>query len=228
MKNNISEIAETFTHLQNELYAKIASHCNIESEKYSNIIAEPEMNVIKESLQKLGTKYNFRCDILLNDLASNQQLTLYKTEIKGPFVIDVYHENFNFLKDKVFDSFFDIEKEIMMEKLNILANYDTENNLQYNKENNKIIFRCCHCGKFECNKDKNIKNCYNNGIIMGQQIPRCVNCSKLWIDGKNDFDNKIMFLGDSRISKQMLEITNIGGGSISMVHKYAKINKKTN
>ena len=191
------------------------------------------MKKIKDALEELGNKYSFKCEILLDGLYDNNKITLYETNIKGPFKIDVIDNQLIFLKDKTFNSFQDIEKEILKEKINILSNNKLENVI-YNKNANRFIFKCEECNSFGTNKKINKDNGEDyifteedrsnlNIHCLYNQYPCCKICSKDWISSNQI--NYLFFLEHCKIDERRLLIGSSGGGSVSIFRRYGNIIK---
>jgi len=234
LENNLNDILTEYE--KRKLFYKNSIDT---SNKYELIMAEPEMITIKENLECLEKKgYNFKCELLLNGLYNNQKKQIYKTSINGPFKINIIDEHLNFMKDKVYNDFYEIEREIAKERINILSNNDIENNCVYNKKSKQFIFKCSYCGCFGNsnvnNKNKqyfedaetNLINSSANSYYIVYpcgQIPQCKKCQKDWID-KSKL-NFLYFLNDCTLYKESLEIGRNDGGSISYYHACAKIEK---
>lgn len=219
--------------------------------KYEKILNEPEMKVVQEQLAKLGSKYNFKCDILMDGLYSNQDYRLHESHCVGPFKVVSFDAHFSFLENKIFSNVYDITKEIVKEKIKILSGSNVNNFTFVNSRMILPLFRCGKCNHFDApynkdddtkslvfdeNKDfvhkeidfyenktvdKNIK--LNSFGLMNFEIYNCVNCkNKLVPDTQTE-----MFYAISRanVSQELLNISSSGGGSISIVTQHAKLEK---
>lgn len=223
-------------------------------QKYEQILNEPEIKVIQEELAKLGGKYNFKCDILLDKLYSNQNYTLYESHYEGPFKVVSQNPCFTFLENKIYTNFSEIEKELLKEKIRILSNNDANNFSFVNSRVIIPIFKCknCNCVDTSRNKfnstQKTMKlfssskdnfdhkkiDFYENKVISDDiklnsfyfRSFEIYDCVNCSKHLIHDTQKEVFYtINNSKINPTLLDITNTGGGSMSKCTKYANIEK---
>jgi hypothetical protein len=222
--------------------------------EYEQMSNEPEIKVIQDELAKLAQKYNFKCDILMDGLYSNQKYTLYESHYEGPYKVVSTEPSFSFLENKIYAKISDIEKELLKEKIKILSNCNADNFSFINSHYIAPIFKCAKCNCVDApinnsngsNKSSSLFSfkkdnfehkqldfyenkaipddvILNNFSFQQCEIYECRNCSKELVpDTQREMFYRINY---AKIHPTLLNITNSGGGSISIIREYAKIVK---
>lgn len=189
------------------------------------------MKEILSYFDKLKSKYNFTCELLLDGLYSNQKYKLSESHESGPFEVEVKNSEFAFLSNKIFNTLNDITREIFIQQIKLLSN-DNENNLRYIEDNCRFVFRCPHCDCFGKSKITNMgltditeptQNVIYNIYILeikGCSFS-CSNCKKKLLSPEKD--NFIGELSNISIDKTRLVIYSSSGGRISQCYTKAII-----
>ena len=213
---------------------------------YKNILKEPEIKIIQEQLVKLGERYNFKCNILMDGAYSNEEYTLHESHYDGPFKVVSNDKNFLFLENKKFRNVLDIEKEIEKEQIRILSGGNANNFTFVDHFQIISIFRCRKCNCFDalCKKQNKFslylnskfehkdidyyenrlveKNIQLNGSISNiweHEFYKCVNCSAKLISEIEA--EKLYALVHAKIEPYLFNISSSRGGSISSVIEHA-------
>jgi hypothetical protein len=200
--------------------------------KYTHILNEPEMKSIIENFDKLKSKYNFKCELLLDELYDNQKYVLSESHQLGPYIVEPTNHQYSFLADKPYNCLDDIKREMFKHQIKILSNNNPDNFSYIN--NAMLVIRCPHCNCFGRNQatkpeygkpyDNTID--FNSFMIGVNYTYECINCKKPLIS--RDTLEFFYKLNDTRVCDKMMKITSSSGGRYSIINTEAKIKKPLN